>query len=83
MVALELGHKAISIDINPRYTQEARKRLVRRGHGKKTAQPHTTISDICWPLTDCVVVKGWLNRNMTNPLGGAPLFGPTRWMSVM
>jgi DNA modification methylase len=30
MVALELGHKAISIDINPRYTTEARSRLAQR-----------------------------------------------------
>ena len=35
MVALELGHKAISIDINPRYTQEARKRLGQEGSSKK------------------------------------------------
>jgi DNA modification methylase len=30
MVALELGHKAITIDINPRYTQEAKQRLFQR-----------------------------------------------------
>jgi hypothetical protein len=33
MVALELGHDAISIDINPRYTEEARRRLASIGGG--------------------------------------------------
>ena len=31
LVALELGHRAITIDINPRYTQEARTRLAQGG----------------------------------------------------
>jgi DNA modification methylase len=51
MVALELGHKAISIDINPRYTQEARKRLAQGGsstRGSPTAydnQRHMLAAD--------------------------------------
>jgi len=35
LVALELGHRAITIDINPRYTQEARTRLAQGGSSTK------------------------------------------------
>jgi site-specific DNA-methyltransferase (adenine-specific) len=31
MVALELGHRAVSIDLNPRYTAEAKRRIAQRG----------------------------------------------------
>jgi DNA modification methylase len=48
LVALELGHDAISIDINRRYTEEARRRLARRGdvHCQADHQRRTAAADL-------------------------------------